>query len=582
MFRGLFQSITVAGAVLAAGLFNAAAAQSDSAAKIHSSKILPKDTYVYFSVPSMTEMKDQMSKSSMGRMVTDPEMDAFRAELMTVFAAEMQGRSEVIEQALGMTLADLANIPTGEVAVAFSKAPPNRMGAILFMDFGSNDAQVRSLLEKAVGALQNAPDLEQANAEHKGTELVMFKNNGPSSKSTPLAKEFGWFLKDQKMVLSNSSAVLKLMLDNWDGSSAKSLANSENYGSFISKCETRPGSGLMVTWLDPIGLFTQLVQTGSLGEAGLQAGMAVSIFGTIGLNQLKGFGSVSEMNTAGFEGLSQSMIVSEQPPQFLMQMFQLDTTNTVPPAWVKENVSSWTSAKWKVDEAWNTAESMVDMFQGAGALQRMVDDLADRDPNIHIKNDVFDQLDGNMQLVTAGSAGDSLIAIGVKDNAKAAELLGKLASQPGFPAEQRELEGATVYQLPLGPGSNVSFTVANNMLLIGIGEGSILDMAVRNTSDVRPLSESPQFQAVAAHFPTEAKMVSYARSSDQIKSVYEMLRSGNIADSLPGAGEILSAVDFSTLPPFEKMEKYFAPSGSYMVGDDNGALMKSFSLPVSE
>ena len=251
MFRGLLQSITVAGAVLAAGLFNAAVAQSDSAASVHSSKILPKDTYVYFSVPSMTEMKSQMAKSSMGRMVTDPEMDAFRAELMTVFAAEMQGRSEVIEQALGMTLADLANIPTGEVAVAFSKAPPNRMGAILFMDFGSNDAQVRSLLEKAVGALQNAPDLEQANAEHKGTELVMFKNNGPSSKSTPLAKEFGWFLKDQKMVLSNSSAVLKLMLDNWDGSSAKSLANSENYGSFISKCETRPGSGLMVTWLDP-------------------------------------------------------------------------------------------------------------------------------------------------------------------------------------------------------------------------------------------------------------------------------------------------------------------------------------------
>ncbi|MEY3458729.1 MAG: hypothetical protein RL215_1886, partial [Planctomycetota bacterium] len=548
MFQGLLRPITVAGTLLASGFLNLAAAQSDSAATTRSAQILPKDTYVHISVPSMTEMKNQMAKSSLGRMVTDPEMDAFRAGLMTAFAAEMQGRSEVIEAALGMTLADLASIPTGEIAIAFSKAPPNRMGAVLFMDFGSNEDKIRSLLDKAVAALQNAPDLEQANSEHAGTELVMFKNNGPSAKSTPLAKEFGWFLKDQKMVFSNSSAVLKLMLDNWDGSSPKSLVNSENYSNFLSKCETKPGSGLSVTWVDPIGLFTQLVQTGSLGEAGLQAGMAVSIFGTIGLNQLKGFGSVSEMNTGGFESLTQSIMVCEQPPQFLMQMFQLDTTDTAPPSWVKENVSSWMSTKWKVDEAWNTAESMVDMFQGAGALQRMVDDLADRDPNVHIKNDVIDLLDGSIQLVTSG-ASDNLIAIGVKDNSKAAELLGKLAAQPGFPAEQRDLEGNTVYQLPLGPGSNVAFTVANNLLLVGIGESSLLEMAIRNTSDVRPLSETPAFQAVAAHFPADAKMVSYSSSSDQIKSLYEMLRSGNIADSLPGAGEILAAVDFTSLPP---------------------------------
>ena len=581
MFRRLFPVTALAGVLLTAGFLNTAVAQT-SAPRVSSAQILPKDTFVYISVPSMTVMKDQMAKSSMGRMVTDPEMDAFRAELMTAFAAEMQGRSEVIEAALGMSLADLASIPTGEIAIAFSKAPPNRMGAVLFMDFGDHEDKVKSLLEKAVGALQSAPDLEQANAEHAGTELVMFKNNGPSSKSTPLAKEFGWFLKDQKMVLSNSSAVLKLMLDNWDGSSPKSLVTSPTYSDFVSKCESKTGNGLMVTWVDPIGLFTQLVQTGSLGEAGLQAGMAVSVFGTIGLNQLKGFGSISEMNTGGFESLSQSMIVCEQPPQFLMQMFQLDTTDAVPPAWVKENVSSWMSTKWKVDEAWTTVESMVDMFQGAGALQRMVDDLADRDPNIHIKNDIFDLLDGRLQFVTAGSAGDSLIVIGVKDNSKATALLGKLASQPGFPAEQRDLEGVTIYQLPLGPGANVSFTVANNQLLVGVGEGSVLEMAVRNTSDVRPLADTPQFQAVAAHFPADAKMVSYARSSDQIKTVYEMLRGGNIADSLPGAGEILAAIDFSTLPPFEKVEKYFAPSGGFMVGDENGAVMKVFSLPVSD
>jgi hypothetical protein len=62
------------------------------------------------------------------------------------------------------------------------------------------------------------------------------------AKKTPLAKEFGWFLKDERLVISNSGALLKLTLDNWDGASEKTLAYNEVYAHIMEQCESEEGA----------------------------------------------------------------------------------------------------------------------------------------------------------------------------------------------------------------------------------------------------------------------------------------------------------------------------------------------------
>ncbi len=76
-----------------------------------------------------------------------------------------------------------------------------------------------------------------------------------------------------------------------------------------------------------------------------------------------------------FEGVSRSFLYCEQPPQGAMQVFQLDTVDVVPPSWVKDNVSAWAATKWKAGEAYAAVETLVDMFQGAGAFEGMIDSL---------------------------------------------------------------------------------------------------------------------------------------------------------------------------------------------------------------
>jgi len=589
MLLARFRNSLLAATLMLSALVASAQAQTSSGSRITASQILPRDTYLFLNITSVADLKSQAVQSAIGQMIADPAMDNFRNSIVGAVGGQVAEGAANIQAALGMSAEELLSIPTGEMTVAFSKAPPNRMGVVLYMDYGDHEAQLKSLLDKALPVLQNSPVLEAADVEHDGTTITMFKNTSESAQATPLAKEFGWFLKDSRMVVSNSSALLKLALDNWDGTAEKTFAKNESWNYILEKTETKPGNGIATVYFDPIGLFTQLVQTGSLGEAGLQAGMAISVFPMLGLNQLKGLGGTIELNPEGYESSQQLMIFAEQPPTMLMQMFQLSDVEKTPPSWVKENVTSWTATHWKVEEAYKTVEMMVDMFQGPGSLARMIDEASERDPGIHVKEDIIDQLDGRVQLVSAtgnasniAEANDILIAVGCKDTAKMTQLLTTVAATPGFPAVERDINGTKVYELELGAGAGkISLTAANNMLLVGIGGGQ-LEMAIRDTSDVRPLAETPAFQAVAKHFPENARLVGFSRPSESVRSMYDMLKKGDVAESFPGMDEVLSLVDFAALPEFEKVAKYLTPGGSYWVGDENGIILKAFSLEIAQ
>ncbi len=583
MVLARFKKTLLASAVMLGGLYGVAAAQTTDT-KVLSSQILPRDTYFYLSMPSVEKFKESFETSSSGRLFADPALEEFKTEVSNAFSSEMQESLSQVNDALGLTVDELMAIPTGEVTIAVSKASSNKMGLIMFMDYGSHESEVKGLLEKASAALNNVDELEAANVEHDGTELTMYNVTSDVAKQTPLAKEFGWFLKDERLVVSNSSALLKLTLDNWAGGSEKTLSSNSVYAYIMEKCESTPGAGQMTTFVDPVGMFTALVQTGSLGPQGAAAGMAIGFFPTLGINQLKGIGSSGEMGGDEFEGLSRSFLYCEQPLQAAMQVFQLDTVDPVPPSWVKEDASVWMATKWKAGEAYVAIETLFDMFQGAGAFASNIDSLSEQGPQVHIKKDVIDQLDGKMQVVmspgdrTSNAASDDMLfAIGVKDNQTFADLLNKLASEPNFPGEEREVNGVTVYEIEPGNGQTISFTVANSQLLIAVG-GNQLEQALRNDNDVRPLADSDDFKAVSEHFPEGALAVTFSRPAEQYRRLYDMLRDGKAAENFPGMEDMFAKIDFSKLPAFEVIEKYMAPTGGYWVGDENGVLMEQFTL----
>lgn len=560
--------------------------------KVLSDQMLPRETFLYLSMPSVSHLREAFASSSTGKMWADPAFDEFKTEIKQAFGSELDEGLSKVQEVLGMSVWELAEIPTGEVSFAISGAPGNKMGAAMFLDFGPHESQVQTLLQKANAALSRSSDLEPTNAVVNGTELTLFKVTSSIAKKTPLAREFGWFVRDERLVISNSRALMEMLLNDWDGSGTDKLPSNSIFSYIMERCGSKPGSDLITMYFDPIGLFTKVIQTGSAGEAGLGAGMALGFLPTLGLSQMKAMGSVAQMNVDGFEGISRSFIYTEQPPMAAMRIFMLDQVDPVPPSWIKEGASMFMATRWKVAEAYDAVESLVDMFQGAGALAGIIDGLANQGPRVHIKNDVIDQLDGNLQMIsgaagvsTTGGSDQMLFVIGVRDSSKMAGLLAKLTDQPGFPGEEREFQGVTLYEIDPGSGQKIGFTVANNKLLIGIGD-VLLEQALRNDNDVRPLAESADFRRVAEHFRPNALSITYTHPAAQYRGLYDMLKSGqvneNAAANFPGMDEFFERVDFTRLPSFDVIEKYLAPAGGSWVGDDNGVLMETFSLQPTE
>lgn len=558
-------------------------AQTATATKVISDQVLPSDTYMYVSFPNVTAMKEHLVGSSMGQLWNDPGLDEFKTQLYSAYNEKMQDNLQQVTDALGLSVGELMEIPNGEVSMAIAGAPGNAMGVVIFLDYGDKESEVQSLMTKAADALNNVPKLSSDDTSFDGTEITRYKIQYPGPAPTPLAKEFGWFLKDQRLVISNRTELLESTLTNWAGDSDSSFRSNEAYSYIMSKCQSSERSSLTTFYFDPIGLFTKLVQTGSLGQqASMGAGMALGFLPTLGLTQMKAMGAVSEAGTGDFEAVSRSVFYMEQPAMGIMQVFQLDQIEATPPEWVKDNVTTYVATKWKIDEAYNAIESLVDMFSGAGALADRLQQMADRGPGIHVKHDIVDQLNGDLKLITApgatgGYGGDQmLVALGVRDDGSAGDVLAKIAEVAGL--ETREFRGTTMYEVQSpGGDQSIALAISGGKLLFSVG-GAMLEQVLRNDSDMRPLAESDEYKRVAQHYPSNALSVQFSRPAEQYRSMYEMLRSGTAAEQFPGMDEIFEEIDFTTLPPFETLSKYIHPTGGYTVKDDNGVFMEAFQL----
>ncbi len=548
-----------------------------------SDDVLPKDTFLHVSIRDVTKMKEQFWKSSLGQAIQDPAMDDFREELQRAFDALLAEGFAEVEDALGVSVPELLEISSGELSLSISRAG-NRLGLIAHVDFGESQAQVDTLLEKAEEALSQASRLSMSTEDINGTEVTLYTVEGDVP--TPLIQEFGWFIRDSHFVACSSRNVMEALLNAWDGTAEETLRNNETYSTILGRLRTEAGSADAVFYLDPIGLFKALVSTGSLGEAQMIAGMAAAQLPLLGFDQIRGIGAVWEFVAEGeVESIQRAMLYAEQPPRSLMQLFMLDTVSATPPDWVTDDVSMYASIKWKIREAYEAVEALVDGFQGAGTLGRLIDQAAQSGPRIHIRKDIIDQLNGQIHIVSGGYAGrtaasfgssDLLFAFGLNNPDAFQDTLRRVADTPGIPLEVREFRGFTLYEIA-GPIQTFSFSVAHGHFLMAFGN-SIMEQVLRGDDDLRPLAESDDYHRVTARFPSEVVSVSFVRTAEQYRALYEMLRSGEAAGQFPGMDEIFEQIDFTTLPPFEAVSRHFGPSGGYSVSDENGLVSEGFSL----
>lgn len=526
-------------------------------------QLLPKDTLLFFSVPSIPESKTEFDKSLGGELLRDPQMKPFLDDVHKKID-ELSGK---LEQEIGVTIPELLAIPEGELTFALIERPTRKLTPILMVDYGDNKETVEKLLKKMHDGLDG--DI----AEHSTEEVKDVKVHVYTFKDNPKDNPYRslvYFNEDSYVVFSTEVDALKEVLERWAGDSTDTLANNDSYKYIQDKCKDESGDASAVWYISPIGL----VQAGiGMAQSTVpQAAFAGAFLPVLGLDKLKGWGGAGYTAAGDFNMVARSFVYVDQPATGVINVFQFPATDLAPPKWVSAETSMYFGGNWNVSQAYSAIETLVDGFNGRGTTARFLDQAANSDNGvgIHPKKDILDLLDGKFHLTQdSDDSGNPkfLLALDIKDAAKMKKTLAKAAKTEGAPVETREFNGETIYEIEAAPDQVVSLTVAGGHFVVTNDTPGL--EAMLRTERRSSLVDSASYRKIAKHFPAKVSMLSYSNADSQLKAVYELLKN---------ADNPVEGIDLQKLPPFEVIQKYLRPSGSYTVPDKKGALTVQFQL----
>ena len=556
-------------------------AQETAKHGVQADQRIPEDTYLYFSMPSVNVMKARWGQAHGAKLYEDPAFDDIKAEVMNAFGEQFEEMKNEISENLGLTPMELLQIPSGQVSLGVSSLD-DEVGFIMFVDFGDSRRAVDGLLKKAAeGMAQDG--IEMTTEEYSGTEINVLTL--PEMDENAFVPALHYCIRDTELVISTSMPLMKNALSNWDGSDSETFVANEKWSYVKERC----GSGnkhASINWfVDPIGMFNAVANTGLMPELGF----AQAMLPTTGLHKLDGMGGTMDMAVGKFDVISRMVYLCKEP-EGLLKVFTLKEGNMAPPSWVPAAVAMYSGTNWDIAGAYKAVETLADGLSGPGGLAQQIDEMAEGGFGIHLKDDIIDQLTGKIQMIgaageavdaaapagaTALLSGKMAVALGCKDEGAMKALLTKLTETGGFPGEVREFRDTTLIEIPNPDGQTMGLGVTRGNLMMST-DITFIEELIRGSDN--PLAGSDAYKRVAAEFPSQTMGVTFTDAKSSYKSTYESFRSGDLGELFPGMGDILENIDFKKLPPFEAVAKYLLPTGGFTIADDRGAFSQSFTL----
>lgn len=526
--------------------------------------LFPPETYLFISCPSVDDMKERFAETSMGKLWNDRSMSGVRDEVqkhVDEFASQVKDH-------VGIPFADLLALPSGEISLGVSKVQ-NKLAGALIIDVGDHTDTLKKVIGKINSALSEKGT--KSTETYEEIELSIYKPKEGTGPDLVLFSDESYF------VFTTGVPMAKAIIDRWDGKHEKTLGKSPYLTTIFEECEeSEDAFSDLYFYVEPINLALEAMKLDPRSAG--NAAMAQGFLPLLGLDKLKAIGGAVSLESDDYDTVSRTMFYVDQPLGGILSIFRMPATLDGPPAWVGKNVDQYSGFTWDVPGAYKAVDTLVGTFAPQlGGLDGLLDQVANNpgNPGIHPKKDLLDQLTGTVHVISVekeGAEPKMLFAVGVKDEKAVANVFEKVSAQvPNL--KPRMFEGVRVYDVDTQGDSAPAMAVTRGSLFIAT-DPSALEAAIRGKSVAEePLSGAEDYKNVAEHFPKPASSIGFARPAAQIKSVWNMAKSGQFTDELHG-------LDLTKLPEFDSVKKYFSPSGSYIAPHEKGAVMVNFSLPV--
>jgi hypothetical protein len=620
--RTRLQSILVAVClVLASGSVLLAAPASE--------RLLPATTKGFLSVGNVDQLRSQWAKTQIGQLMADPIMQPFVED----FRAQLQGKWSQSHHKLGVTWDDLEGVPAGEVAMAMIQPSKTEAAFAMLVDVTGHPKETAALMEKIAKTLA-AEQAKKTSADVLGTRLIVF--DLPKTDSHP-ARQAIFCVREELLIASDSMQVVEGILARFGGRSQDTLEALPAFAAVMARCHTAAGDlAPDARWfLEPFG-YTEAARAASTERRKKGTDM-LKILKNQGFTAIQGLGGYVNLAVGKFELVHRTFVYA--PPvkagedKYELAANMLDFPNGdnfEPQAWVPREVASYASFDLKPSKMFEASKTLVNEIVGDPVFEDVIESI-EKDPNgpqINIRRELIAQLGGRATVLSdyllpiTPKSERMLFAIDVKDaGALAATIEKSMKTDPQ--AKRHDFNGHVIWEivneeaaLPMitienhpsfAPGGedeeepekrmlpNSAVTVAFGQLFVAT-HYDFLTKVLSTVPERQQLSQSLEYRLVREDLDrlagNQVCAQVFARTDEEYRAVYELIRTGRMPESETLLGKLLNAVlgegkegvpraqriNGSRLPDFEAVRRYFGPAGLTSTSEAGGWFLTGFAL----
>jgi hypothetical protein len=579
-------------------------------------KLLPTDTVLVVTVPDYAKSKTVWQQSPSSRLWEDPSLKPFKDKLVGKLQSDLIAP---MEKQLGITLADYAGLAQGQLTLALTPKDwegnnPGPPGVLMLMDARDKSGVLKSnlatLKTKWVDSgkqvrVEKIRDVEFATLIFKPDDIKK-----TLSKAFPDANDANEGLEQPKpdrpgkgfellvgqsdslLVVGTSAKDIEKVLVNQAGTGASSLAD---HAVFSANHSALFRDSQMYGWVNTktiIGVVARSLGRGGDGEGG--GGLRPDkILQAVGLNGLQA-ASFNVKDTGDGVLVGFNLNVPESNRRGLFKMISFEPKDANPPAFVPADAVKFTRLRLDLPKAWATLESsLTDASPEAAGVVKLVIDNAgkDRDPNFNLRQSLLANLGDDVityqkaprkQTLAELNSPPTLILVGSARAEQVANAIKALASvMPRQKVKEREFLGRKVYALNLGssqdPGGKevervLHYTASGGYVAMSTDVAMLEEFMRSSDSAPKALSNLPGLSDAAQKVGGMGTgLFGFENQLEQARHMIETLKKesgtlANLFNASPLAGrfgvggdgaKLRDWVDFSLLPSFDQLAKYF-------------------------
>jgi hypothetical protein len=568
-------------------------------------QLLPKDTLMVATAPDWGQAKQLWNNNPYAKLWQDPAMKPFKDHFLDKFH---QNFVVQVEQTLGIKLSDYDGLAQGQMTFAMVQVTPKDQSdapvAIVFLlDAKDHAGQLKTSLTGALKKWTDAgkPAKSQKIRDADFTTLMISPNDlsmkkifpdiTPAEDSGDKAANKNMELtvgqSDSLLVISTSPAAIEKILNRQAGGMVPALQESPVFqADFGPRLRGSP----FYAWVNVKTIFDLAVKAG-MGPDDQPNDAVEHVKAVLAATGLGNITSASLSYQSSPDGLTTQIFLSvpEDKRPALFKILVPETKDAGPPPFVPADaVKFW---RWRLDmfHSWKELEAMLNdvlppaimatvnaLFENAGK---------DKDEHYNLKSELLGNLGDDIiayeKAPKAGSFQDlksppALFLIGSPNSEKLAAAFKVLLSIPfrGAPITDREFLGRKIYSVtpppPVGTGMPISFAASGGYLAVSSDSGILEEFLRSSESKGKALVDAPGLADAAQKVGgMRTGFFGYENENQSARPVIEVFRKhpvnmqGILGVPLPATplseqlDSFLQWYDFTLLPPFDAVSKYF-------------------------